>query len=462
MKKKVKNFNLLFVTKVAVLFSFVIGGVRPLVAQQNQLTELLQLAEKNYPSLKSKNLQVQAAAKGVAAIKTTLAPSLEAAYNVNYATYNNITGMAYPQFLIPISGPPSSDNTYSGVFGSSASLLLNWQPITFGQRSSQIELANKGLQYAKAGSENELFQHKIKVIDAYLGVLMSMELVKVFKKNMIRTEANLQMVKELVISGVRPGVDTALLKTECSKAKVELLNAQKYKEQTHIYLSQLLGAESNIVISDSLAFSKLPLQVSSAEISKHPLVTLANSSIEISLARKKTLARTMLPTLGIWGTTYARGSGIAYNNVVNANDGLQFQRFNYGVGVQLSVPLLQFARIRPQLQQQSYLIQANQEMEKETELQLKKQNQMADTTLATAFAVVKESPLFLESARFSYNAVQARYQSGLSNYSDFVQAQYSLLKAETDDKIANIGVWKAVLNKAAVAGDLNIFINQAK
>ena len=41
-----------------------------------------------------------------------------------------------------------------------------------------------------------------------------------------------------------------------------------------------------------------------------------------------------------------------------------------------------------------------------------------------------------------------------------MQAQYALIKAETDYKLAYMGVWKALLFKAAVNGDLNLFINE--
>jgi len=147
--------------------------------QSNTLSQLLQLAEKNYPLLKSKMLDVQAAQKGVNVSKRTLIPSLDASYQMNYATYNNITGMAYPQFLVPISGPPSTDNNFNGVFGSATSLLLNWQPVTFGQRNAQVDVSKAGLQYANADAQNEIFQHKTKVINAYLDVLTADELVKV-------------------------------------------------------------------------------------------------------------------------------------------------------------------------------------------------------------------------------------------------------------------------------------------
>lgn len=47
------------------------------------------------------------------------------------------------------------------------------------------------------------------------------------------------------------------------------------------------------------------------------------------------------------------------------------QRFNYGLGLQFSVPLLQFARVRPQLQQQDIAVKSNQEKLNEISLQIK-------------------------------------------------------------------------------------------
>ena len=107
------------------------------------------------------------------------------------------------------------------------------------------------------------------------------------------------------------------------------------------------------------------------------------------------------------------------------------------------------------------MIKSAEEKSNAISLQLKKQNQLADTELSNAIKIVKETPLFLESAAFSYRALLSRYQSGLANYSDLIQSQYGLIKAEADSRMAYIAVWKALLYKASVLGDLNIFLNQA-
>src|ERR1022692_3154051 len=135
-----KNDNIKLMLKyLSVLLSLVAGlntGYSQTAEKGKSLKELLQIAEANYPLLKAKLMDVQAAQKAVTASKSTLIPTLDAAYQINYATYNNITGMANGQFLVPITGPATSTNYMEGVFGSSASLLFNWQPITFGQRKT--------------------------------------------------------------------------------------------------------------------------------------------------------------------------------------------------------------------------------------------------------------------------------------------------------------------------------------
>lgn len=430
------------------------------VQKKQSLQQLLQLATSNYPLLKSKQFSMDAAKKGVEISKSSKIPTMDAAYQMNYATYNNITGMAYPRLLIPISGPPSSSNQYNGTFGSAASLLLNWQAITFGQRAAQIEQSEAGVKFATADAANEILQHKIKVADAYLDAITFIELEKLYQENIRRAETNLATVTNLVANGIKPGVDTALFSGEVSRAKIDWLNIKKNEAQAIIVLKQLMATEDTITIADSIYFSKLPVISVAEDSAANPLLALYNSSIDMEKAKRKSLSKTTLPTLDVWATTYARGSGIAYNGNVKSADGLGFQRFNYGAGLQLSIPLLQSLKIKPQLQQQDLLIKTSEENRNEINLQLSQQLQSADNDLKYALAIVKESPAMIRSANYAYTAMLSRYNSGLANQADVVQVQYNLLKAQTDNKTAYITVWKTLLFKAAVKGDINLFLNQ--
>ena len=87
----------IFCTWVLLIFS------NALIAQKAiPLSEAVQMAASNYPALKAKALQVEAIKKNIQVVNNTGLPSLDASYQMNYATYNNITGMAYPLSLIHI------------------------------------------------------------------------------------------------------------------------------------------------------------------------------------------------------------------------------------------------------------------------------------------------------------------------------------------------------------------------
>lgn len=435
-----------------------------ILAQNNSgsisLHDLLRQAETNYPLLKSRALDVLAAQKGIEISRSTAIPSLDASYQLNRATYNNITGMVFPQFIIPISGPPSSGNNMNGAYGSAASILLNWQPFTFGQRKAQVDYSKANFNYATADDQNEIFQHKVKVIFLYLEVLTANELVKVYEENYARAETNFKLAKTLVANGLKPGVDSALFEGELSRAKIDLMNNRKNYQQSVIQLSEIVGSDRNVIVTDSSYFKKLPSLYVPNDSLDNPLIYLFNSTTDLSKARKKVLSRTMMPVLGIWGTTYARGSDIQNGGIVKSNDGLSFERYNWGFGLQISVPLLQAVKIKPQLQQQEFFIKSNEEKLNNISLQIRKQLEIADTALNNGIAIAKVSPVLYESARYSYKSLLSRYQSGLANYADLIQAEYLLIKAETENKTNFMGVWKALLYKAAVKGDLNIFLNQ--
>lgn len=438
-----------------------IGLLTVSTANSQTLHELLKQAESSYPLLKAKAFEVQAGQYNVSSAKNAALPSLDAAYQINYATYNNITGMAMPQYFVPISGPPSSDNTSSGVFGSVGSLLLEWEPFTFGQRSSRIDLAKTGVKYNEADARNEVFKHQVAFINTYLDLLMAHELLKVYSKNLERSKENLKVVQTLTVSGLHPGVDTALFHGELSRAKIELLTHQNYLAAQQAALSELLASDVAYT-QDSSYFHTLPSNPRDTISASHPLLSLSESKLLIYRQQQTTIRRTLNPNFSVWATGYARGSGVRYDGVVNSNDGLSFSRYNYGVGLQLSVPILRFLEVKPQLHQQNVLISAQQERLNQVKLDLNKQNKIAELTFLNALEIAKESPVLYKSAEFSFRALSTRYNSGLTNYADLIQSQYGLVKAEAELKKSYLEAWKALLYKAAVQGDIGIFLNQVK
>jgi outer membrane protein len=162
---------------------------------QNDLKSLLSIAETNYPSIAARQAEADAALTRVSMEKNTALPSLDAAYQANLATYNNMTGMSYPGQLLPISGPPVSGNYNTAVPGSAATLLLKWAPVTFGQRPASVEYSQKQYEKQLAGLDDEKLRLKFRVAYAYLEIASTGELIKALRKNMERSEFRLNAIK---------------------------------------------------------------------------------------------------------------------------------------------------------------------------------------------------------------------------------------------------------------------------
>src|SRR3954468_21776958 len=122
------------------------------------IKDVLQKVETTLPQLEALRQQAKATEQNIALAKNTIVPDLNAGYQMNMATFNNITGMSYPGFLLPISGPPSATNKLNFVPGSALGALVKWNPFTFGQRNAAIEKAGAQFKQANAVYNQELFQ----------------------------------------------------------------------------------------------------------------------------------------------------------------------------------------------------------------------------------------------------------------------------------------------------------------
>ncbi|MDZ7606175.1 MAG: TolC family protein [Cyclobacteriaceae bacterium] len=127
-------------------------------------------------------------------------------------------------------------------------------------------------EYQEADASQEIFQHQIKTANAYLDVVMTYELVKVYSKNLERAQDNVRIVEALTRSGLRPGTDTALFNAELSRAKIDLINHENLRETQQVLLSELLGGGEGTYTIDSSFFKLLPLSCNQTRPSQnHPI-----------------------------------------------------------------------------------------------------------------------------------------------------------------------------------------------
>jgi outer membrane protein TolC len=460
-----------YLKKVICLLTAALPVCMPLQAQQPDdtlihLKDAVLLAEQRAPLVQSKRYESEAAVRNIEVTRyNTGMPVIDATYQAGVGTANNLTGIFYPNGILPMSGPPSAENRYSPATGSAASILLNWQAVTFGQKGAQVNVSIAEANSKKSELEQVLFQQTIQVISAYLDLLLAYDVVSIHNHNMERVQANLRQSRVLSTTGIKPGVDTALFLSELSKATVDLLNAQKRLQVYQLLLQQLIVTKNLPVPIDTAFLDQLPLTVVAPDtsFSKVPLIKFGQSQLLVSQSREHLLKRSYLPRVSIWGTGFARGSGFQPDNsTIKTWDGFRLNRFNYGAGLQLVFPIMKYGEVKRQLQQQQLLSKAAQEKIEENKLALTTQQNIAATTFGSSIAIASQTQQQLKTGQYAFKAMQTRYNTGLASFPDLIQAQYNLLKAELDVKTAYWDAWKALLLQAVVKGDEHIFLHEIK
>jgi len=428
------------------------------------LKDAVQLAQQRYHLLKSHQYETDAAAKAVDVAKYSRLPTIDVSYQAGYGTANNLTGIFYPGYILSMTGPPSLGNNYSGGTGSAASTLLNWQAVTFGQRNAEINASVAAANSKRSELQQFLFEHKINVLSAYLDLLLAYDVVLVHKHNIERVDANLKQSRVLANTGIKAGVDTALFLSELSKARIDWLNAQKQLQVYQLLLQQLIVTDALPVPADTSFLNNLPAPstTNDTSFSNAPVIQSISSQLLLSQSKEQLIKKSFLPKLNIWATGFARGSAFQPTGEIKTWDGLGLNRFNYGAGVQLAFPIMKYGEVKKQLQQQEFLSKATQEKLEDSRLALNTQQHIAAATYNSSMAVAAETGRQLKSGQYAFSAMQTRYNTGLVNFSDLIQAQYNLLKAELDVKKSYWDVWKALLLQAAIKGDETIFLNEIR
>jgi len=437
-------------------------------AQQQTIgiKEALTLVAAAQPQMKAYEQQSQAASYSVKMARNSLMPELTAGYQAGYATYNNITGMSYPGIILPISGPPSSANVYDPVAGTALGAILKWNPLTFGQRQAAVEKA--ALQFKLAGSSynDALFRQQYLVILTYLDAVYLQQLLQNYQANIVRTRTGLEQSLVLAKEGLRPGIDTTQFQSVLAQTQTDLLTAQR---QYHGQIAELMrltalsGRPDGLLLTDTLIGSRQPTRAATLDsLSTHPLFQYYQAKRDVSEAALKEVQRSWRPRLDLWANAYARGSGVAADGTVHSSDGWSLTRKNYGAGLQLSFPILQFSQVNLQKKQFRSLLKADEAQLEQVRLNLQAQRETAQFNYDQSLLIIKQSQVQLQAARYAFDGLKLSYESGLIDFTRLMQGQYELLKAETSEAGASIQVWRSLLELAAANGNLAIFIENLK
>ncbi|WP_052430152.1 TolC family protein [Sporocytophaga myxococcoides] len=445
----------------------------PVIAygQDYNLNQLLEKAKTSYPVIKAKQYEVKSAQEKIGYARADYLPNFIVADQYTYSTSNNVEGAFYPNegTAFAPSGGIRQDNIYKGAYGSYTTAILDWKVINFGKVSAGINAAKAEKSRVENEYENELFLHQIKVADLYLLFLINQQLKRVQEFNLQRAEDYMKTVNARVSAGLKPGVDSALAHAEYTKAELMLLESQRNELSYALKLIELSGGDLKDSLSiDTMNFFKdLPSQIITDKdnLKNAPSLRLYQSFRDLSKAKSISIKRSFYPSLSVIGTTWARGSGISRKTNEYRRDfssGVDYQVFNYLAGVALRWNLTSYFKIHRDYKSEMFQYDKYQLLYDAQVLRQSRELKDSDMQFNVALKQAQLSPIQLEAARAAFEQAQIRYSSGLTDLPTFTQSLLTLNRAEADNYIAYSNAWRALLMKAAAAGDLSLFLNQVK
>lgn len=434
--------------------------------QRLSIQDVLERVSTVLPQLQAMKEEANAASSQIALAKNERTPELNAGYQANLATYNNITGMSYPGFLLPISGPPSLNNNIDFVSGSAIGAIFKWSPITFGQSKALIDKATAAFKLSNALYEEQLFRYQYMAIEVYLRAWYYTAVIKNLQADTARLTVGLSQSMILAKAGLRPGIDTAQFQSAIAQSIINLIQAENQYEQQLIELCRLTGITTplkDIELSLQPDYSPVLIDTTAENfLSAHPLYRSLESKKALSYASLEELNKSWRPQLDFWSNAYARGSGIDAVGNVDKWSGFGFSRTNFGAGVQLSFPILQFNKINIQKKKARSLIQADEYLLQQGRLDIQKQINAAYHQYQNNMKITAQIPVLLHSAKNVFEGLQKSYEAGLIDFTRLAQGQYELLKAEVNQTNASLELWRSVLNLSIATGKLSLFADQLK
>lgn len=461
--------NLTVVWLGIVLLGEAIGSAQSSIKPpENPLTldQAVDFALTNYPAVRASMERALASKEGVSLSRTTYLPRTDLLWQSNRATRNNIFGLVLPQSVVPpISGPVLSDTSDRGVWGSAAGILLSWEPFDFGYRGANVDVARAAENRANAQLSLTRLDAAGAVGDAFLRLAAAQQQVKAAEGDVDRRQVLATSVHALVKEELRPGADGSRADAELAAAKIQLIRSQQLERESEATFSELLGISGSKVMinADALLAAPSPSYTSQSALANHPAAQIANSTVFETEAREKVLSKSYYPRFNLQGSFSGRGSGANPDGTFGTGtDGLDLMRHNWAVGLTATFSVLDF----PSLHFKKQIEQSNERAQRadydKTIQTLTAQAERAKAAYDSAVLISENTPVELEAARLGETQATARYRAALAPIVEVAEAQRLLLQAETEDNLARLTVWRAMLGEALAQGDLQPFLELAR
>ena len=393
------------------------------------LAECITIALENKKTLRSAELEVQSAEKGVKGSYSGLLPILNATVGSGRTQFPEQENVTYDLSGFPnVSSDTLSITHYNSM---SAGLSLNQTLYDGGRSINTVQQAKINLEISKLNQRQTKIQVIQNVTNSYFGLLQTQQLLEVSEKNMDLSEQQVDLVrKQFDVGAVRK---TDLLKAEVAKgqARVELLNRKTGLENVRRQLFNNMGmqdfGQSISASADEWTEVQVPSSANALELlkTKNPSLLIQQSRISLGELQVAMAKGMRLPSLGASMSYSANGD--------NSDALIEAAKDDWVVGMNLSlsVPLYSGNRLSSS-QQQAKLSHEKLENDYITYLNdLRVQVELLRKSLENYSEIIPINQSVVASAEEDLKLVQERYSLGSATILEVLDAQVSLIRSNS-------------------------------
>ena len=341
-----------------------------------------------------------------------------------------------------------SSNRREDFLDYSGSTRLAYERDILGQPSEEIALkrAEHSLQSARLNFDRQRLQLDGQVIDDYYDLVQSVRELEIEEQRLAQSRANLELAQRKFEVGLIAEVEALRLQVEMLQAEATYDQAQTDIELRRDLLRETLGLDvwEPIEIDTDVQYEIHPID--------------AQRALEIGLARRTDMKRAEIfaeinelnlaearrrnginATFGANVSMQGRGSEIS---AVSDN----FERNRWGVDLQISLPLIDSGQRQASISQARIALEQSRLGREQQRRLIIQQVRDATRRVHEAERQIDLRQAALEFAQRTYDVEQSRFELGLADSQQLLQAQGNLTQARINALAAVIGYQRQLKN----------------
>lgn len=341
-----------------------------------------------------------------------------------------------------------SSNRREDFLDYSGSTRLAYERDLLAQPSEEIALkrAEHSLQSARLNFDRQRLQLEGQVIDDYYDLVQSVRELEIEEQRLAQSRANLELAQRKFEVGLIAEVEALRLQVEMLQAEATYDQAQTDIELRRDLLRETLGLDvwEPITIDTDVQYEIHPID--------------AQRALEIGLARRTDMKRAEIfeeinelnlveirrrnginATFGANVSMQGRGSEIS---AVSDN----FERNRWGVDLQISLPLIDSGQRQANISQARIALEQSRLGREQQRRLIIQQVRDATRRVHEAERQIDLRQAALEFAQRTYDVEQSRFELGLADSQQLLQAQGNLTQARINALAAVIGYQRQLKN----------------